>query len=194
MKRAILVGLALAAAAPAQADTLVNFVHLTCVPEANYFELTTPSLYNVVGHGDESVREAERTALARQSFLTVDQLEAEGFVCRLPQGTVIVELTERRPTHGGRCGAAQFARARVTLDDEQFFDFTIGAALDQMGGECGANTYSRIQLSLSVTQKCVALVGFDEGLSPPDAVGLPPDEGDELTFDCTDQMRQANGQ
>jgi len=161
MKTTISCFSALFLCATACADELVNLVNVQCLPEIDALIVTTPSFYNVIDN-----REEQFEKLNAKGFFTLAQLQTNPQTCSLRRGEVRVEITDFKATSSMRCGASPFARGRVILTGQGRFDFTAGVAFDELGGECGANTYTRLEISNDVTQKCVSLVDFGQGLAP----------------------------
>ena len=122
-----LVALLVVTACPAWADWYVNFVHITCIPEARYLAFEAKSIkgsYVLMETEFDEKRRAERLILWRkQGYFEPANLK---FECKLPESTYTIIANQPEPSDHGMCGGAPSITLTLLHDGKPFVENMTG--------------------------------------------------------------------
>ncbi len=101
---------------PSHSDEYFKFVETSCIPEANYFKLSSEGIYNIGAYKRDS---PVVVAIERQSPLNfVSGGDVFETTCMINKKVIGVELDYRKPRTKGECGAETRAALNVSIDGE----------------------------------------------------------------------------
>lgn len=143
MKGFVAVILLLAATQPAKADWYVNFIQITCIPEARYLAFEAKDIegsYVLMEAQFDDKKRAQRMNLwMKQGYFDPSKLD---FECRMPESTYKITATQPPASARGQCGAAPSITLSLLRDGKPYLSNVT------FGDDCfgGASVY-RVELS-----------------------------------------------
>lgn len=138
-----LVVLLFVATRPAWADWYVNFVHITCIPQARYLAFEAKDIegsYVLMETQFDDKKRAERIGLWRkQGYFEPANLK---FECKLPESTYTIIANQPQPSDHGMCGGAPSVTLTLLRDGKPFLKNVT------FGDDCfGGPSIYRVELS-----------------------------------------------
>lgn len=130
-------------AQPAQADWFVNFVHITCIPEARYLAFEVKDIegsYVLMETQFDDKKRAQRMALWKKNgYFDPSKLT---FECHMPESTYKITATQPPASAHGQCGAAPSITLSLLRNGEPYLSNVM------FGGDCfGGPSVTRVELS-----------------------------------------------
>jgi hypothetical protein len=128
---------------PCKADWYVNFVHISCIPEARYLAFESKDIegsYVLMETQFDDKKRAQRFELwKKQGYFVPIGLN---FECHMPESTYKITSTQPAPSERGQCGASPSITLSLSRDDKSYLKNVT------FGGDCfGGPSIYRVELS-----------------------------------------------
>lgn len=143
----VVVSMLLTIAQPVQADWYVNFIQITCIPEARYLAFEAKDIegsYVLMETQFDDKKRSQRMALwQKQGYFDPSKLS---FECHMPESTCKIIATQPPRSAHGQCGAAPSITLSLFRNDQPYLDNVT------FGPDCfGGPSVTRLELSDGLT-------------------------------------------
>jgi hypothetical protein len=109
-----------------QADWYYDFVRITCIPEARYFQFEAKSIEGsyvlMETQFNEKLKRQRLAAWIKKGYYDPSRLE---FKCHMPESTYLIKASQPSPSARGQCGGAPSITLSLYKDGELMIDSVI---------------------------------------------------------------------
>lgn len=139
----VFAGMLLTIAHPTQADWYVNFVHITCIPEARYLAFEAKDIegsYVLMETQFDDKKRAQRMALwKKKGYFDPSKLT---FECQMPESTYTITAMQPPASAHGQCDAGPSITLSLLRNGEPYLSNVT------FGSDCfGGPSVTRVELS-----------------------------------------------